>query len=137
MNDCTTCGGVSWCCQGTVCLDSGAYLANLAGCQGCGHKDTLKEANKTTSPSHVPQEVTEFDREYSSLLIMLWFPFYLPFIFLFFFYLCLHFPTVLFSQYSPPFIPQCLYLFTQITVFNTLVSIFTLHSSCSSYSVLF
>lgn len=47
--------------RGTVCLDSGAYLANLAGCQGCGHKDTLREANKTTSPSHAAQEVTEYD----------------------------------------------------------------------------
>ncbi|XP_050705270.1 protein Churchill-like [Eriocheir sinensis] len=47
--------------RGTVCLDSGAYLANLAGCQGCGRKDTLKVANKTVGPSEANEEVTEFE----------------------------------------------------------------------------
>ncbi|XP_071540688.1 protein Churchill-like [Panulirus ornatus] len=48
--------------RGTICLDSGAYLANLQGCLGCGHKDTLSVVNRTTSSiQDSPQEVIEYD----------------------------------------------------------------------------
>lgn len=48
--------------RGTLCLDSGAYLANLQGCQGCGHKDTIKSINRSTSNAeNSSQEVIEYD----------------------------------------------------------------------------
>lgn len=46
--------------RGSVVTDSGAYLANLSACVGCGQKDTIKVANKTTQDTS-NQEVVEFD----------------------------------------------------------------------------
>ncbi|KAK3880225.1 hypothetical protein Pmani_013746 [Petrolisthes manimaculis] len=45
--------------RGTVCLDSGAYLANLRGCRGCGQKDKVGVANRTTQDTD--QELVEYD----------------------------------------------------------------------------
>ncbi|KAK7083110.1 Phosphatidylinositol 3-kinase catalytic subunit type 3 [Halocaridina rubra] len=49
--------------RGSLCLDSGTYLANLLGCHGCGHKDTLKSVNRatTSNPEFLSQEVIEYD----------------------------------------------------------------------------
>lgn len=55
--------GIPW--QGTICLDTGAYLANLQGCHVCGVKDSLNTANRSIFDSQTsPQEVIEYDREF-------------------------------------------------------------------------
>ncbi|ROT67260.1 protein Churchill [Penaeus vannamei] len=48
--------------RGTICLDTGAYLANLQGCHVCGVKDSLNTANRSIFDSQTsPQEVIEYD----------------------------------------------------------------------------
>ncbi|XP_076067993.1 protein Churchill isoform X2 [Oratosquilla oratoria] len=48
--------------RGSICLDSGAYLANLNGCKLCGRKDRVQVVNKATTQEG-DQEVTTFQHK--------------------------------------------------------------------------
>ena len=50
--------------QGTMCLDSGTYIANLNGCHVCGRKDAMIIANWTEHVNENEREFTEYERWY-------------------------------------------------------------------------
>lgn len=48
--------------QGTICLESGSYLKNYAGCKGCGKREPLKTLEMSTQEDNDGEELVTYKR---------------------------------------------------------------------------